>query len=379
MLLLPPLFAFVHAKYGVDYTQLGFALTAFNLTSATLQPATGFLVDRLGARIILILGLLVGASAITVAALVHSFWVLVAMFAVAGIGNTAYHPADYAILSHRVSKRRMGHAFSIHTFAGILGSAVAPASVLAMQAPMGWRGAFLGAAVVGFAAALLLMLTGGGTAAPVPTRPEPLAGEGPPPAKAGWALLLSPPILRNLLFFCLLAVASSGVQNYSVVALGALHGTAPSIATASLSTHLLMSAGGVLLGGVIATHIGRHVLVAAGGTLALAAMAFLIGFVDLPALPLVLIMAAGGLGSGIMMPSRDLIVYAATPPGSSGKVFGFVTTGFNIGGIVSPPVFGALMDHGFPRAIFLVTALCSLAAILTVVGGRSKQATAPAD
>jgi MFS family permease len=66
------------------------------------------------------------------------------------------------------------------------------------------------------------------------------------------------------------------------------------------------------------------------------------------------------------MPSRDMIVRAITPPGSFGKVFGFVTTGFNIGGIVAPVMFGAIMDHGNPRMVFLTVAALSLVAILTV-------------
>lgn len=369
MLLLPPLFAFVHAEYDVDYTRLGFALTAFNLTSAALQAPTGFLVDRLGARIILILGLVIGALALAVAALVHSFWVLILMFAVAGIGNTAYHPADYAILSQQVSKRRLGHAFSIHTFAGMLGSAAAPAGALALQAVAGWRGAFLGAAALGLLAALLVMLQGNGASEGAPAR----AATDAPEEKVGWPLLLSAPILRALLFFILLAITSVGIQNYAVVALGALHGTPPAVATSSLSAHLLLSALGVLVGGVIASRVGHHGLIAAGALLVLAAMSVVLNLFALGDLPLLLVMAVGGLAFGIMMPSRDMIVYAATPSGSSGKVFGFVTMGFGIGGIVSPPLFGALMDHDRPGAIFAIAALCSFAAIVTVLGqGRAK-------
>jgi MFS family permease len=77
-------------------------------------------------------------------------------------------------------------------------------------------------------------------------------------------------------------------------------------------------------------------------------------------------MAAAGFFSGVIMPSRDMIVRAATPPGAFGKVFGFVTTGFNIGGIVAPIVFGAIMDHGSPRMVFLTVAALTVAAIATV-------------
>src|SRR5674476_1635106 len=139
ILLLAPLLPFVRAEYGVSYTEIGFAFAAFNVVSTVLQTPVGFLVDWLGARILLMAGLTIGASALTVAGLVDSFWVMVAMFGLVGVGNTVYHPADYALLSHHVPSDRIGQAFSVHTFAGMLGSAVAPASLLLMQSLWGWR------------------------------------------------------------------------------------------------------------------------------------------------------------------------------------------------------------------------------------------------
>ena len=171
IILLAPLLPFVRADYGVSYTEIGLALSAFNVVSATLQTPAGFLVDRLGARILLICGLVIGAGAFMIAGLVHSFWVLVAMFALAGVGNTVYHPADYAILSHRVPAERIGQAFSIHTFAGMLGSAVAPASLLMMHSLWGWRGAFIGAGVLGLVVAAILLAMrdeGGSMTTPAP-------------------------------------------------------------------------------------------------------------------------------------------------------------------------------------------------------------------
>ena len=149
MIILAPLFAFIRADYGVSYTDLALALTAFNVVSAVLQTPAGFLVDHIGARIVLMAGVALGAAAFAVAGLVHSFAVFVAMFAVAGLGNTAYHPANYSLLSQYTPPSRIGQIFSFHTFAGILGSAVAPATLLAMQSHFGWRGAFVGAAILG--------------------------------------------------------------------------------------------------------------------------------------------------------------------------------------------------------------------------------------
>jgi len=364
VLLLAPLLPFVRAEYGVSYTEIGLALAAFNIVSAALQTPAGFLVDWLGARVLLIVGLAIGAGAFVIAGLIDSFWVMVAMFALAGVGNTVYHPADYALLSHHVPPNRIGQAFSVHTFAGMLGSAVAPASLLMMQSLWGWRGAFIGAGILGFSVAAILLAVYDNTAAPAPTAPPHAASDN---AVVGWRLLLSAPILLNLVFFVLLSMMSGGVYNYSVVALGALYETPVTTGNIALSGHLLLSAIGVLIGGLVVARTSRHGLVATLGLGAIALFSALIGNVDLGSLPLIAVMTICGFFFGVIMPSRDMIVRDVTPPGSFGKVFGFVTTGFNIGGIVSPLLFGAIMDHGSPRLVFLLVAAFSLIAVVTVV------------
>jgi len=364
ILLLPPLFAFVRADYGVSYTKLGLALAAFNGVSAVLQTPTGFLVDRFGARPLLIAGLLLGALAFAVAGLVDSFWVLVAMFGFAGLANTVYHPADYAILSHHVPPERAAKAYSIHTFSGMLGSAVAPTSLLLMQSYWGWRGAFVGSALLGIAAAALLLVQ-----REEPVRLKPVGKTQPEAGPQGWQLLLSRPILLNLVFFALLALMNGGLQNYSVVALGALHGMAATATTTALSAYLVLSTIGVLAGGYLASRVSQHGTVAVIGLIAIALVAVALVF-HLGDVLLITAMAAGGLFTGAIMPARDMIVREMTPPGSFGKVFGFVTNGFNLGGIVAPMIFGLAMDHGAPQWVFLMTAAFSLLAIFTVTGAR---------
>jgi FSR family fosmidomycin resistance protein-like MFS transporter len=370
ILILAPLLPFVRAEYGVSYTEIGLALAAFNIATGALQTPAGFLVDWLGARVLLIAGLAVGAGAFVIAGLVDSFWIMVAMFAIAGVGNAVYHPADYALLSHHVPSDRVGQAYSIHTFAGMLGSAAAPTSLLMMASLWGWRGAFIGAGILGFAVAAILVAVRD-TAAPVhTTAPRASADK----SAAGWRLLLSAPILLNLGFFVLIAMISGGMYNYSVVALGAAYETPVSIANIALSGNLLLSAAGVLIGGLVVARTSRHAVVATLGLAAIALFNLLIANVDLGSLPLIMTMTVCGLFYGVIMPSRDMIVRDVTPPGSFGKVFGFVTTGFNIGGIVSPLIFGAIMDQGSPRLVFALVAAFSLIAILTVATLPRRQA-----
>jgi MFS transporter, FSR family, fosmidomycin resistance protein len=237
-----------------------------------------------------------------------------------------------------------------------------------MQSVWGWRGAFVGAGILGFAVAFFLLLLRDGSTATARAGTRAASNS----SDAGWRLLLSAPILLNLAFFILLAMMSSGLYNYSVVALGALYGTPVTTANAALTGNLLLSAAGVLVGGLLVTRTKHHGLLATLGLSAMALSVLLVALVDLSSLALIAAMSLAGLFSGVIMPSRDMIVREVTPPGSFGKVFGFVTTGFNIGGIVSPLIFGAVMDHGSPRMVFLLVAAFTLLGIVTVATRRQR-------
>ncbi len=365
MLLLPPLFLFVRDDYGVSFTELGIALAVFNVVSAVFQTPAGFLVDRMSARNVLIVGLLMQVVAFAVVALTNSFWLLVAMFALAGLGNTVYHPADYALLSRHVRSERIGQAYSIHSFAGYAGTAAAPVCMLLMHSLWGWRGAFLASALVSVVIAGWLLTLRDEPTTSATTRQS--NGE-----TAAWSLLLSEPILRNLFFYVLLAIFTGGIANYLVVALHALHGTAVDIGNTVLTAYLTASAIGVLAGGFVAARTTRHVGVAAIGLSVATVLTLIIAFIDLSLVPLFLLMVVSGFFSGAIVPSRDMIVRESTPPGSFGKVFGFVSTGFNIGGTVAPMIFGMLMDHGSPRMVFIVVAAALLLCIATIVTGTRK-------
>jgi len=178
----------------------------------------------------------------------------------------------------------------------------------------------------------------------------------------------------NFLFFMLLAFCGFGIQNFSVVALGALHGTTPATANAALTGHLALSALGVLLGGWIASRISHHRFAVSIGLAVTGLAVVLIGTIDLGSLMLIFVMSLSGLCSGMVMPSRDMIVREVTPPGAFGKVFGFVTNGFNISGILAPLLFGTLLDHGAPRAMFFAIAVFAVLSIFTVVSVPKRRA-----
>jgi MFS family permease len=226
----------------------------------------------------------------------------------------------------------------------------------------GWRGALLVAAALGLTVTLVLLAQRQALAVTHTAPAQRQHGAG----REGWRLLMTPAILKNLGFFTMLALAGGGISNFSIVALVALYDTPLWVANTALTGYLLMGALGVLAGGVIADRTRHHTRVAAIGFALSAAVILVIGTVALDAAPLIGLMALGGLLNGIIQPSRDMIVRAVTPAGSFGKVFGFVTTGFNVGGVIGPLLFAWFMDRGEPRAVFIVVVAITLMSLLTV-------------
>src|ERR1700761_2175936 len=173
-MMLPPILVLVKGTFGVGYTEIALAITFYNVVSALLQTPAGFLVDRIGPRIMLTGGLLVAAAATAMIAVLPGYWTFIAAYALLGLANTVYHPGDYSILSSAIDGKRIGKAFSIHTFSGYMGFGAAPAFMITCTALWGWHGAYLAAAVLALGAAVLLMVAGN-ILPTAPRRPAPAA------------------------------------------------------------------------------------------------------------------------------------------------------------------------------------------------------------
>jgi len=259
-----------------------------------------------------------------------------------------FHPADYAILSARIAPARVGRAFSIHTFCGFLGTAIAPVTTLAMAASLGLGFAVIAAGSVALVAALPLMLVRGIDNLTAAAHPHHTVAT----IRLGLTSVLTPTIIGLTGFFALLSLSGSGISNFSVAALTAAFGTPLSAASLALTAYLTAQALGVLAGGFIADLTRRHAEVAAVGYAVNACIVLAIGTIGLGAGPLVAAMTCAGLLGGLIMPFRDMLVRAAAPPGAVGRTFGIVTSGFNIGGMIGPLMFGFIMDRGAPQWVF---------------------------
>jgi len=343
MLVLPMLFPFLKQQLGVGYIELGFALTVFAVVSALTQAPTGYLVDHVGARRILMTGLAAGGLALILLGLHLSYASLIASAVLLGLANSVYHPANYAILSAHMDEARMGRAFSIHTFAGYLGGAVAPAIVAALVALGGGVGALIVAGAIGPLTALLLLI---GNVPDAGATKKDGGTRGPQPN------VMTPALILLTILFMLLTLSTSGIANFGVVALMGGYGTSFPTANVALTCYLGASAVGVLAGGVLADRTQRHGQFAAACFAINAAIVCGIAMLTPPAPLLIAAMAVAGFLSGVIAPSRDMLVRAAAPAGTAGRAFGIVSTGFNIGGIASPLLFGWIMDQNAPHWVF---------------------------
>jgi MFS family permease len=351
---LPALIPLLPGHLGVSFIDLGLALTAFNLVSLIVQTPLGFLTDRVGARRMLVAGLVLGGASFLSLAFTKSYLFLILAMMGAGLANGVYHPADYAMLSRGIRGEKMGRAFSIHTFAGFIGGAAAPAVLLTAAAFGGVPLAFAFSGALAFVVALVLALSPAEEGASASGRATKMAGVAPVGGLRG---LVTPTVLSLMLLYILLSLCTSGIQNFSVSAFTTGYGIGLPMANAALTGFLLASAAGVLVGGILADRTRRHGIVASLALLMSAMLVLLVALVNLPHIVLVLVMTLAGFLFGIIAPSRDMLVRAASPPGAEGRVFGIVSTGFNIAGLFGPMFYAWLLDHGFYRGIFLA-AVC---------------------
>ena len=366
-LCLPPLFLAWQTAFQVSFAELGLAVALMSGASAILQTPVGFLVDRYGARPFLIGGALLMSLCITTMGFATSFWQILLLAPLSGMGNSVFHPCDYAILSGSVDKDRMGRAFALHTFSGNLGFAAAPPIMAVLAVTIGWRASLIIVGLLGVPVAVSIILQSSILKDQV--RHEPAhAG----PALSGRELLMSRTMLLFFAFFLLGSMAGAGVQSWLITILHTVKGLTLEIASTTLTGYMIGSTIGVLVGGWFADTYKRHVLAfAVILTIASAALTLAVNWAPVSALLVIALMFASGLALGASRTPRDVMLKDAAPPGQIGKVFGFVSAGLPLGSAVTPVPFGFLIDRGHPELILVFVAVLLLASLLCVGTARS--------
>jgi MFS family permease len=375
-LLLAPLFPWLKDEFNVSYAELGFLMTLFFAVSCAVQAFSGFVVDRFGPRPILFGGLTLLGLAAFGYSVSTSYWMLAAFAVLAGVGNGVFHPVDYTLLNRKVSAPRLGHAYSVHGITGSLGWALAPAMLVPIALAFSWRVALVCAGVLAFAVLAVLLLNRDKLHLPSESSTAAAKAGATVANSGGFDFLRIPAVWMCFAFFFFYAIALSVVQAFAPEAARQLHGMPLGLVATCLTVYMVCSAGGMVLGGFLAADPTRCERTVGMGFGVAAAIALVLGLVDVPGLMVPVLFGLMGFASGTGGPSRDLIVKRSTPPNSTGRVYGVVYSGLDIGQAVSPLIFGTLMDHQQHQSVFIGLALVQAVLIASAFNVRRVRRTA---
>lgn len=372
-LVLPSLFPWFMSEFGLGFAQVGVLMTIFFVTSSIGQAIAGIWVDRFGAHRVLCAGVGTLAMSGVLIGVAPNFAGLMFAAMIAGIGNSVFHPADFALLARRVSQQRMGHAFSTHGISGNLGWALAPILTTAVAASAGWRAAGFAAALFGAASLALLIWKRDLLDYELQRQAAPQAGEVMVKPASTWSFLREPMVWFAFSFFFFATFGFGALQNFAPPLLRELFGLSLAASTSALTIYLLGGSAGLVLGGFLAKPGNQHERYVLGAFSSGVFFALMLAFLPLPVWLVLPMMAMMGFGVGIAGPSRDLLVRAATKArlGESafGRVYGMVYSGLDAGLAVAPIAFGMLLDRHLPGMVFVgvaITLACAIVAALLV-------------
>ena len=347
-LLLAPLFPWLKTEFNVSYAQLGFLMTVFFVVSCAVQAASGFVVDKCGPRPVLFGGLALLGCAAFGYAFSTSYWMLASAAVIGGIGNGVFHPVNYTLLNRKVSSQRLGHAYSVHGITGSLGWALAPAMLVPLALAFSWRVALMAAGAFVFVVLALVLVNRHKLELKVAAVSRNLTAQ-----EHSLSFLKIPAVWMCFSFFFWYAGVLSVVQTFAPEAARQLHDVPLPLVAICLSIYMLGSAGGMVAGGFLAADASRSERVVGVGFGVAATAALLLAFGNFPAWLVPVLFGVMGAASGAAGPSRDLLVKQSTPDNASGRVYGVVYAGLDIGQAVTPLLFGMLMDQGQYRQVLL--------------------------
>ncbi|SFP55428.1 MFS transporter [Variovorax sp. 770b2] len=356
-LILAPLFPWLKDAFDVSYTELGAVLTVFFVVSCIVQAASGFIVDKLGPRPVLFVGLGALGLAAFGYAMAQSYWMLLACAVVGGIGNGVFHPVDYTLFNRKVAPTRLGHAYSVHGITGSLGWALAPAFVVPIAIAFSWRVALASAGVLAIVVLLVLWIYRSVLSLDVAAVHKATGQGEPAPIGGEFDFLRIPAVWMCFGFFFFYAAVISVVQTFAPVAAGHLHAVPVALVAVCLTVYMVASAAGMVVGGFLASDPSRCERIVGAGFGIAAALALVLAFAQFPPVLVPVLFGAMGFVSGVAGPSRDLLVKRSTPPNATGRVYGVVYAGLDIGQALAPLVFGRLMDHGQYTSVIVGLAL----------------------
>lgn len=357
-----PLLPRLMDRMGLSIALAATVAMTYSVASSLLQPFLGYLADRYGRRAFLVAGPLLSGVFVSLIGVAGTFWVLIAVLTIAGLGSAAFHPpgASYAA---RVSEGRgSGVRYSMFSFGGSMGYAVGPLVAVGIVHWRGLEGLWVTMVPVLVLAPVLYVS--------LPSRRVERSTVRHPPAPGEIVRQLAGPLGLVFGISALMAWAQRTFLTLVPIIVNEAGGS-EALGAVTLTVYLGAQAVGTLTGGYLADRVDRHRLL-----MALCGLAFpaFLAAVALPPGSAAAIAAAGFAGFLGMATMPPIVVMAQElhPHGvavSSGIVMGLAWATGSLGVMGT----GVLADFTGP----VVAALATMPVVLGAALLARRSATGP--
>lgn len=359
-LIIPPVFPLLMSEFSLSYSELGLLMTVFFVVSGIVQAASGFAVDRHGPLPVLLVSIGLFAFSTLVIASASSYWMLMLGCVIAGAGNAPFHPVDYCILNARIESKRLPRSYAVHGVAGSLGWAVAPLMVVGVSSVAGWRVGMLTAGVVCLATMALVWWAREELRVSPIRRARSASADGNAPvdvSQSALGFMKLPSLWISFVYFFGTAFAIGGVQTFGPESAAQLHDLPAAQVALLVSVYMVGSAFGALVGGYSMGDVRNAERIVSISLIVALSIALSIGYLTTPIWMSSALFGMMGFAAGVGTPARDLLIKRAAPPGATGRIYGIIYSGLDVGVAVAPALFGFMMDARWPTGIWIGVAL----------------------
>jgi MFS transporter, FSR family, fosmidomycin resistance protein len=347
-----PLLPMIRQEFGLDYTRSGLLVAALTIPYGLSQFPAGWLADRLGARIVLAVGISGVAIAGLLAGLSYDYNLLFICFVAMGVAGGGYHPAAPPLISAAVEPKNRGRAMGLHMVGGSAPFFLAPLIAVALAAAWGWRGTFIGLAIPTILFGLVFYRILG--------RRLSAKGAGYAAGGAAGEVETGPPgTVHQIAPFVILSTFTHAVT-YCVVAFIPLFlvdrfGLSKEAAAAFIAIFYSAGLWASLLGGALSDRFGSVPVVLAVCLLTGPAI-YLLNFIP-SAFGVGCLLFVLGICNYVRTPVAETYLVSRTTERNRSTVLGIYYFSTYEGGGVLTPVMGLLMDrHGFDVSFALAGA-----------------------
>jgi len=348
--MLRPLMPMIRTDFDLSYTQVGYLISAFAVTSGIAQLPAGWLADRFGARIMVAVGVSGVAIAGLLVGLSQSFISLIIFLIIAAILGGGYHPASSAAISTITAPERRGRALGIHLIGGSSSFWVIPLLAAPIAAAWGWRASYITLAIpVILLGILLYILIGKRTVADAQKIVKNGEETNPATEKIRWRQIL-PVIIMSVSMGTMIQSIGAYFSLYAVDYFGLAEAAAAMLVAISPAVGLFAAP----MGGYMSDRFGELRILTIVGIIAIPTIYILGVIPNIAALAVILFVI--GVISNTRMPTSESYIIRHVPASRRSTILGFYFfAGAEISGLLAPLIGNSIDTYGFQTTFTIVS------------------------